>query len=83
MALLESLKWWTSVVGWLAALASWFQIIVVLGLGREEILDHQRNFFLFIGLWIIITCSYFNAVRVVFIHLFTSNSVDRYVYEAS
>ncbi|VDO35058.1 unnamed protein product [Haemonchus placei] len=60
--LLESLKWWASVIGWLAALASWFQIIIVLGLGREEILDHQWKFFVFIFLWIIITCSYFNAV---------------------
>ncbi|XGW18761.1 hypothetical protein V3C99_002955 [Haemonchus contortus] len=60
--LLESLKWWASVIGWLAALASWFQIIIVLGLGREEILNHQWKFFVFIFLWIIITCSYFNAM---------------------
>ncbi|KAK5978575.1 hypothetical protein GCK32_020928, partial [Trichostrongylus colubriformis] len=60
--LLESLKWWASVIGWLAALASWFQIIIVLGLGREEILNHQWKFIVFIFLWIIITCSYFNAM---------------------
>ncbi|VDL75962.1 unnamed protein product [Nippostrongylus brasiliensis] len=59
---LDSLKWWASVIGWLAALASWFQIIIVLGLGRMEILSHQWKFFVFVGLWIIITCSYFNAV---------------------
>ncbi|KAK6742452.1 hypothetical protein RB195_009991 [Necator americanus] len=62
VSLVQSLKWWISVFGWLGALASWFQIIVVLGLGREEILQHRWKFVVFIFLWIIITCSYFNAM---------------------
>ncbi|KAJ1348899.1 hypothetical protein KIN20_004306 [Parelaphostrongylus tenuis] len=62
LVLLKSIKWWLSILGWLAALACWFQIIVVLGLGREEILDYKWKFYVFIFLWIIIICSYFNAM---------------------
>ncbi|CAJ0598322.1 unnamed protein product [Cylicocyclus nassatus] len=58
----HSIKWWTSVLGWLGALASWFQIVVVLGFGREEILQYKWKFAVFVFLWIIITCSYFNAM---------------------
>ncbi|EYC15983.1 hypothetical protein Y032_0035g3080 [Ancylostoma ceylanicum] len=61
-AWLQSVKWWTSVFGWLGALASWFQIVVVLGLGREEIMMHEWKFVVVVFLWIIITCSYFNAM---------------------
>lgn len=35
----------------------------VLGLGREEIMMHKWKFLVVVFLWIIITCSYFNAVR--------------------
>ncbi|KJH48149.1 hypothetical protein DICVIV_05763 [Dictyocaulus viviparus] len=61
-SVLQPIKWWLSIFGWLAALASWFQIIIVLGFGREEILNYRWKFFVFIFLWIIIVCSYFNAM---------------------
>ncbi|PAV80884.1 hypothetical protein WR25_06889 [Diploscapter pachys] len=54
-------KWWLVVAGWTTALTSWYQIILVLALGRNEFEFAMHKVVIWTGLWIVISCSFFSA----------------------